>query len=243
MAKYVIITGGVISGLGKGVTASSIGQLLKLRGLKIFMQKFDTYLNYDPGTMNPNQHGEVFVTEDGAEADLDLGHYERFTDENTSKHSNTTGGKIFYSAINGERKGEYMGETIQIVPHVTDLIKAKIRAAAAESRAEVVITELGGTVGDMESPPFLEAFAQFRREVGAENIFFVHQTLVPYLKNSEEFKTRPTQYSVRELRALGMSPTPWSSGANYQYPRTSRKRSSTSARFRRDPPSSRTTWK
>jgi CTP synthase len=206
MAKYVIITGGVISGLGKGVTASSLGQLLKLRGLKIFMQKFDTYLNYDPGTMNPNQHGEVFVTEDGAEADLDLGHYERFTDENTSKHSNITGGKIFYSAINGERKGEYMGETIQIVPHITDIIKAKIRAAAAESRAEVVITELGGTVGDMESPPFLEAFAQFRREVGAENVFFIHQTLVPYLKNSEEFKTRPTQHSVRELRALGIEP-------------------------------------
>jgi CTP synthase len=206
MAKYVIITGGVISGLGKGVTASSLGQLLKLRGAKIFMQKFDTYLNYDPGTMNPVQHGEVFVTEDGAEADLDLGHYERFTDENTSKHSNTTGGKIFYSAINGERKGEYMGETIQIVPHVTDLIKAKIRAAAAESRAEIVITELGGTVGDMESPPFLEAFAQFRREVGPENTFFIHQTLVPYLRNSEEFKTRPTQYSVRELRALGIEP-------------------------------------
>ncbi|MDE7385485.1 MAG: CTP synthase, partial [Anaeroplasmataceae bacterium] len=204
--KYIFVTGGVVSSLGKGIAASSIGRLLKNRGLKVFMQKFDPYINVDPGTMSPYQHGEVFVTDDGAETDLDLGHYERFIDENLSKNSNVTAGKIYSSVIAKERKGEYLGATVQVIPHITNAIKEKLVQAATESQADVVITEIGGTVGDIESLPFLEAIRQARRDFGYHNTLYIHNTLVPYLKAAGEIKTKPTQHSVKELRSLGIQP-------------------------------------
>lgn len=204
--KYIFVTGGVVSSLGKGITASSLGRLLKNRGLKIFMQKFDPYINVDPGTMSPYQHGEVFVTDDGAETDLDLGHYERFIDENLSKTSNITTGSVYASVIEKERRGEYLGATIQVIPHITNEIKDKLIQAASESNADIIITEIGGTVGDIESLPFLEAIRQFRRDVGYRNTIYIHNTLVPYLSAAKELKTKPTQHSVKELRSLGITP-------------------------------------
>ena len=206
MAKYIFVTGGVVSSLGKGICAASIGRLLKNRGLKVFMQKFDPYINVDPGTMSPYQHGEVYVTDDGAETDLDLGHYERFIDERLTKDSNITSGKVFSSVIEKERRGDYLGRTVQIIPHVTNEIKAKLADAAKASNADVIITEIGGTVGDIESQSFLEAIRQWRNDVGVENTFYIHNTLVPYLKVSNEVKTKPTQHSVKELRAIGIQP-------------------------------------
>jgi len=204
--KYIFITGGVVSSLGKGITASSLGCILKSRGLKVTIQKFDPYINVDPGAMSPYQHGEVFVTEDGGEADLDLGHYERFVDINVSKSCNTTSGKIYWSVINKERKGEYEGGTVQVIPHITNEIKATIRRVAQEADADVVITEVGGTVGDIESLPFLEAIRQFKSDVGRDNVMYIHVTLVPYLKAAGEVKTKPTQHSVKELRSIGIQP-------------------------------------
>ncbi len=205
-AKYIFVTGGVVSSLGKGIAASSIGRLLKNRGLKVFMQKFDPYINVDPGTMSPYQHGEVFVTDDGAETDLDLGHYERFIDENLTKNSNITAGKIYSSVIAKERHGDYLGATVQVIPHITNEIKDKLKKAALESHADIIITEIGGTVGDIESLPFLEAIRQARREFGYHNTLYIHNTLVPYLKAAGEIKTKPTQHSVKELRSLGIQP-------------------------------------
>jgi CTP synthase len=204
--KYVFVTGGVVSSLGKGITAASLGRLLKARGLRIQVQKFDPYLNVDPGTMSPFQHGEVFVTEDGAETDLDIGHYERFVDENLSRNANHTSGSIWYAVIRKERKGEYLGSTVQVIPHVTNEIKDRIRRVAATSDADVVISEIGGTVGDIESLPFLEAIRQFRREAGAENVLYLHVTLVPFIETAGELKTKPTQHSVNELRRIGIHP-------------------------------------
>ena len=204
--KYVFVTGGVVSSLGKGITAASLGRLLKARGFKIEVQKFDPYINVDPGTMSPFQHGEVFVTEDGAETDLDIGHYERFIDENLSRHSNHTAGSVWERVIRRERKGDYLGETVQVIPHVTNEIKDRIRRAAEASDADVVISEVGGTVGDIESLPFLEAIRQFRREAGAENVLYVHVTLVPFIDSAGELKTKPTQHSVNELRRIGIHP-------------------------------------
>lgn len=204
--KFIFVTGGVVSSLGKGIAASSIGRLLKNRGLKVFMQKFDPYINVDPGTMSPYQHGEVFVTDDGAETDLDLGHYERFIDENLSQDSNITTGRIYSSVIEKERRGDYLGATVQVIPHITNEIKAKLKSAAENSKADVVITEIGGTVGDIESLPFLEAIRQARREFGYENTLYIHNTLVPYLRAADEIKTKPTQHSVKELRGLGIQP-------------------------------------
>ncbi len=204
--KFIFVTGGVVSSLGKGIAASSIGRILKNRGLKIFMQKFDPYINMDPGTMSPYQHGEVFVTDDGAETDLDLGHYERFIDESLSQNSNITTGKIYSSVISKERKGAYLGGTVQVIPHITNEIKDKLKKAAIESGADIVITEIGGTVGDIESLPFLEAIRQARRDFGYENTLYVHNTLVPYLKAADEVKTKPTQHSVMELRKIGIQP-------------------------------------
>ena len=204
--KYVFVTGGVVSSLGKGITAASLGRLLKARGLRVQVQKFDPYLNVDPGTMSPFQHGEVFVTEDGAETDLDIGHYERFVDENLSRNANHTSGSIWYSVIRKERKGEYLGSTVQVIPHVTNEIKERIRRVAATSDADVVISEIGGTVGDIESLPFLEAIRQFRREAGAENVLYVHVTFVPFIESAGELKTKPTQHSVNELRRIGIHP-------------------------------------
>ena len=206
MAKYIFFTGGVVSSLGKGITASSLGRLLKSRGISVSIQKLDPYINVDAGTMNPYQHGEVFVTEDGAETDLDLGHYERFIDENLSHNNNVTTGQIYRSVIDKERRGDYLGATVQVIPHITNEIKAHIKRVAEESRAEVCIVEVGGTVGDIESLPFLEAIRQIRYDVGDENVMFVHLTLVPHLGAAEELKTKPTQHSVRELRAIGISP-------------------------------------
>jgi CTP synthase len=206
LAKFIFVTGGVTSSLGKGITASSLGRFLKSRGLKIAIQKFDPYINYDPGTMSPYQHGEVFVTDDGAETDLDLGHYERFIDINLSKNSNVTTGKVYWSVINKERNGEYLGGTVQVIPHITNEIKERIYRVARESNPDVVITEIGGTVGDIESLPFLEAIRQFRSDVGRENALYIHVTLVPYLKAAGEAKTKPTQHSVKELRGLGIQP-------------------------------------
>lgn len=206
MTKYIFITGGVVSSLGKGITAASLGRLLKARGLKVSIQKFDPYLNFDPGTMSPFQHGEVFVTEDGAETDLDLGHYERFIDENLSVNSSVTSGKIYFSVISKERKGEYLGGTVQVIPHVTDEIKERIQRTAKAKELDIVITEIGGTVGDIESQPFLEAIRQMKYEVGEENVAYIHVTLVPYLRMSEELKTKPTQHSVKELRSIGIQP-------------------------------------
>lgn len=205
--KFIFVTGGVVSSLGKGLSAASLGQLLKARGLKVTMQKFDPYLNVDPGTMSPFEHGEVFVTEDGTETDLDLGHYERFLDLNLSQNANVTTGKVYSTVIARERRGGYLGKTVQVVPHITDEIKSRILAMGeGEEIPDVVITEIGGTVGDMESQPFLEAVRQVRHEIGRENTFFIHCTLVPYLAPSEELKTKPTQHSVAELRGLGIVP-------------------------------------
>lgn len=206
MTKYIFITGGVVSSLGKGITAASLGCLLKNRGLKLTIQKFDPYINYDPGTMSPYQHGEVFVTEDGAETDLDLGHYERFTDEPLTRDNNVTAGKIYWSVIEGEREGLYHGNTVQVIPHITDQIKKCITKLDSLSDLDVVITEIGGTVGDIESLPFLEAIRQLRYEIGWENVLFIHVTLVPYLRMSGELKTKPTQHSVKELRSIGIQP-------------------------------------
>lgn len=204
--KYIFVTGGVVSALGKGITAASLGRLLKNRGLKVSIQKFDPYLNVDPGTMSPYQHGEVFVTDDGAETDLDLGHYERFIDENLTQNSNITTGRIYWSVISKERRGEYLGGTVQVIPHITNAIKDKVYRAAKERDVDVVITEIGGTVGDIESQPFLEAIRQVRSEVGGENVCFIHVTLVPYLGKAGELKTKPTQHSVKELRTIGIQP-------------------------------------
>jgi len=204
--KFIFVTGGVVSSLGKGIAASSLGRLLKNRGLKVFMQKFDPYINVDPGTMSPYQHGEVFVTDDGAETDLDLGHYERFIDENLSQASNITTGKVYATVIEKERRGDYLGATIQVIPHITNEIKDQLQLAARESNADVIITEIGGTVGDIESLPFLEAIRQARREFGYHNTIYIHNTLVPYLEAAKEMKTKPTQHSVKELRSLGIAP-------------------------------------
>jgi CTP synthase len=204
--KYVFVTGGVVSSLGKGITAASLGRLLKARGLKVQMQKFDPYINVDPGTMSPFQHGEVFVTEDGAETDLDIGHYERFIDENLSRAANHTAGGVWDRVLRKERKGEYLGSTVQVIPHITNEIKARIRSVADASDTDVVISEIGGTVGDIESQPFLEAIRQFRREVGPDNVLYVHVTLVPFIANAGELKTKPTQHSVNELRRIGIAP-------------------------------------
>jgi CTP synthase len=206
MAKYIFVTGGVVSSLGKGVTASSLGRLLKNRGLKVFMQKFDPYINVDPGLMDPCEHGEVFVTDDGAETDLDLGHYERFIDERLSQNSSITTGRVYSSVIKREREGGYAGATIQVIPHITDEIKAKLLAAAKDSGADIIITEIGGTVGDIEGLPFLEAIRQARLDFGYKNTLYVHNTLVPYLKAAGEIKTKPTQHSVKELLSLGIQP-------------------------------------
>jgi CTP synthase len=204
--KYVFVTGGVVSSLGKGITAASLGRLLKARGYRVQAQKFDPYLNVDPGTMSPFQHGEVFVTEDGAETDLDIGHYERFVDENLTRGANHTSGSIWERVIRKERKGEYLGSTVQVIPHITNEIKERIRRVATASDADVVISEIGGTVGDIESLPFLEAIRQFRREVGNENVLYLHVTYVPYIDTAGELKTKPTQHSVNELRRSGIHP-------------------------------------
>lgn len=206
MTKYVFVTGGVVSGLGKGITASSLALLLKSRGYKVFMQKFDPYINVDPGTMNPIQHGEVFVTYDGSETDLDLGHYERFIDEELNYTSNITSGKIYSSVIEKERKGDYLGATVQMVPHITNEIKNKVYEAGITSKADIVITEIGGTVGDIESQSFIEALRQIQYEKGSKDTFFVHTTLIPYIYGSNELKTKPTQNSVRDLRNMGIRP-------------------------------------
>ena len=206
MAKYVFVTGGVVSALGKGIVAASLGRLLKSRGLSVSAQKFDPYLNVDPGTMSPFQHGEVFVTEDGAETDLDIGHYERFIDENLSRNASHTAGAIWESVLRRERKGEFLGATVQVIPHITNEIKARIRRAEKDSPADIVISEIGGTVGDIESLPFLEAIRQFRREVGPENVLYLHVTLVPFIPAAGELKTKPTQHSVNELRRIGIHP-------------------------------------
>ena len=207
MTKYIFVTGGVVSSLGKGITAASLGRLLKNRGYKVTIQKFDPYINIDPGTMSPYQHGEVFVTDDGAETDLDLGHYERFVDENLSKASNVTTGKIYQSVINKERKGEYLGSTIQVIPHITNEIKERVMRVGKADNADIVITEIGGTVGDIESLPFLEAIRQVRKDLPNKNdVIYIHVTLVPYISAAEELKTKPTQHSVKELRSIGIQP-------------------------------------
>ncbi|QTN00885.1 CTP synthase [Sediminibacillus dalangtanensis] len=206
MTKYIFVTGGVVSSLGKGITAASLGRLLKNRGLNVTIQKFDPYINVDPGTMSPYQHGEVFVTEDGAETDLDLGHYERFIDINLNKYSNVTTGKIYSTVIKKERKGDYLGGTVQVIPHITNEIKDKVFRAGQQTNADVVITEIGGTVGDIESLPFLEAIRQIKSDIGRNNVMYLHCTLVPYLKAAGEMKTKPTQHSVKELRSLGIQP-------------------------------------
>lgn len=205
--KYIFVTGGVVSGLGKGITAASLGRLLKARGKKVTIQKFDPYINIDPGTMSPYQHGEVFVTQDGAETDLDLGHYERFIDEKLNKYSNITTGKVYWSVLNKERRGDYQGATVQVIPHITNEIKDCVYSVGkAGEQSDIVITEIGGTVGDIESLPFLEAIRQVSTDVGKENVLYIHVTLVPYLEKSGEMKTKPTQHSVKELRSIGIQP-------------------------------------
>ncbi|MCA0758286.1 CTP synthase [Paenibacillus sp. N4] len=206
MTKYIFVTGGVVSSLGKGITAASLGRLLKNRGLKVTIQKFDPYINVDPGTMSPYQHGEVFVTDDGAETDLDLGHYERFIDINLSKNNNVTSGKIYSSVINKERRGDYLGGTVQVIPHITNEIKERVFRAGKEAGSDVVITEIGGTVGDIESLPFLEAIRQIKSDIGRDNVMYIHVTLIPYIKAAGEVKTKPTQHSVKELRSIGIQP-------------------------------------
>jgi len=206
-AKYIFVTGGVVSSLGKGIAASSIGLLLQKRGIKVGIMKFDPYLNVDPGTMNPFQHGEVFVTDDGSETDLDIGHYERFLDQSLSKHNNITTGQVYNTIISRERRGDYLGATVQVIPHVTEEIKERIRRLEnSEDHPEVIIAEIGGTVGDIESLPFLEAIRQLAQERGHTNTLFIHVTLVPYITTAGEFKTKPTQPSVRELREIGIQP-------------------------------------
>ena len=204
--KYIFVTGGVVSGLGKGITAASLGRLLKARGYKVASQKLDPYINIDPGTMSPYQHGEVFVTDDGAETDLDLGHYERFIDENLNKFSNLTTGKVYWNVLNKERNGEYLGQTVQVIPHITGEIKSFIYSVGAHNNADIVITEIGGTIGDIESQPFIEAIRQVSMEQGRENCCFIHVTLVPYISGSCEFKSKPTQHSVKELQGMGIVP-------------------------------------
>lgn len=204
--KFVFVTGGVVSSLGKGITAASLGRLLKNRGLKVSIQKFDPYLNIDPGTMSPYQHGEVFVTDDGAETDLDLGHYERFIDEDLTKNNNVTTGKIYWEVISKERRGDYLGGTVQVIPHITDKIKDFVYSVSQDNKYDVVITEIGGTVGDIESLPFLEAIRQIKFDVGSENICYIHVTLIPFLGKAGELKTKPTQHSVKELRSIGIQP-------------------------------------
>ena len=206
MTKYIFVTGGVVSGLGKGITTASLGRLLKSRGLKVAAQKLDPYINVDPGTMSPYQHGEVYVTEDGAETDLDLGHYERFIDEDLNKYSNLTTGKVYWNVLNKERRGEYLGSTVQVIPHITNEIKEFIYSVGKKTGADVVITEIGGTIGDIESQPFIEAVRQISLEVGRKNSLFIHVTLVPYLRGSEEHKSKPTQHSVKELQGMGVNP-------------------------------------
>ncbi len=206
MTKYIFVTGGVVSGLGKGITAASLGRLLKARGLKVAAQKLDPYINVDPGTMSPYQHGEVYVTEDGTETDLDLGHYERFIDEDLNRFSNLTTGKVYWNVLNKERRGEYLGSTVQVIPHITNEIKEFIYGVGKKTGADVVITEIGGTIGDIESQPFIEAVRQVSLEVGRENSLFIHVTLVPFLHGSEEHKSKPTQHSVKELQGMGVNP-------------------------------------
>lgn len=206
MTKYIFVTGGVVSGLGKGITAASLGRLLKARGLKVAAQKLDPYINVDPGTMSPYQHGEVYVTEDGAETDLDLGHYERFIDEDLNKYSNLTTGKVYWNVLNKERRGEYLGSTVQVIPHITNEIKEFVYSVGKKTDADVVITEIGGTIGDIESQPFIEAVRQISLEVGRENSLFIHVTLVPFLRGSDEHKSKPTQHSVKELQGMGVKP-------------------------------------
>ena len=206
MKKYIFVTGGVVSGLGKGITAASLGRLLKARGLKVAAQKLDPYINVDPGTMSPYQHGEVYVTEDGAETDLDLGHYERFIDEDLNRYSNLTTGKVYWNVLNKERRGEYLGSTVQVIPHITNEIKAFVYRVGEHSDADIIITEIGGTIGDIESQPFLEAVRQISLEVGQQNSLFIHVTLVPFLRGSDEHKSKPTQHSVKELQGMGIRP-------------------------------------
>lgn len=206
MAKFIFVTGGVVSSLGKGITAASIGRLLKSRGYSVTVLKFDPYINVDPGTMSPYQHGEVFVTDDGAETDLDLGHYERFIDINLTKLNNVTTGKIYWTILTKERRGDFLGGTVQVIPHVTNEIKDRISRVASETDADVVIVEIGGTVGDIESLPFLEAIRQFRHDVGRDSVMYIHVTLVPFVKAAGELKTKPTQHSVKELRSIGIQP-------------------------------------
>ena len=206
MTKYIFVTGGVVSGLGKGITAASLGRLLKTRGLRVAAQKLDPYINVDPGTMSPYQHGEVYVTEDGAETDLDLGHYERFIDEDLNRFSNLTTGKVYWNVLNKERRGEYLGSTVQVIPHITNEIKDFVYRVGKQTDADVVITEIGGTIGDIESQPFLEAVRQISLEVGRENSLFIHVTLVPFLSGSDEHKSKPTQHSVKELQGMGINP-------------------------------------
>ena len=206
MTKYIFVTGGVVSGLGKGITAASLGRLLKTRGLKVAAQKLDPYINVDPGTMSPYQHGEVYVTEDGAETDLDLGHYERFIDEDLNRYSNLTTGKVYWNVLNKERRGEYLGSTVQVIPHITNEIKEFVYRVGKQTDADVVITEIGGTIGDIESQPFIEAVRQISLEVGRENSLFIHVTLVPFLRGSDEHKSKPTQHSVKELQGMGINP-------------------------------------
>lgn len=206
MTKYIFVTGGVVSSLGKGITAASLGRLLKSRGYKVTIQKFDPYINIDPGTMSPYQHGEVFVTDDGAETDLDLGHYERFIDISLSRHSNVTTGRIYQSVINKERRGDYLGRTVQVIPHITNEIKERVYRVGREENADFVITEIGGTVGDIESEPFLEAIRQVKKDVGKNDVLYIHVTLVPYINAAGELKTKPTQHSVKELRSIGITP-------------------------------------
>ncbi|MCQ2087922.1 MAG: CTP synthase [Bacilli bacterium] len=206
MAKYIFVTGGVVSGLGKGITAASLGRLLKAKGFKVAAQKLDPYINVDPGTMSPYQHGEVYVTEDGAETDLDLGHYERFINEDLNRYSNLTTGKVYWNVLNKERNGEYLGSTVQVIPHITNEIKSFIYSVGKKTDADIIITEIGGTIGDIESQPFLEAARQVSLEVGRENCLFIHVTLVPFLSGSDEHKTKPTQHSVKELQGMGVNP-------------------------------------
>ncbi|MBR0277435.1 MAG: CTP synthase, partial [Clostridia bacterium] len=206
MTKYIFVTGGVVSGLGKGITAASLGRLLKARGLKVAAQKLDPYINVDPGTMSPYQHGEVYVTDDGAETDLDLGHYERFIDEDLNQYSNLTTGKVYWNVLNKERRGEYLGSTVQVIPHITNEIKEFVYNVGKKTDADIVITEIGGTIGDIESQPFIEAVRQISLEVGKENSLFIHVTLVPFLRGSDEHKSKPTQHSVKELQGMGINP-------------------------------------
>lgn len=235
MTKYIFFTGGVVSSVGKGVTAAALGRLLKARGLSVAVQKLDPYINVDPGTMSPYQHGEVFVTEDGAETDLDLGHYERFIDINASQASNVTTGKVYAEVIARERRGDYLGGTIQVIPHITNEIKRNIRLVAEQSQADVVLVEVGGTVGDIESLPFMEALRQMRSDVGRRNTLYVHVTFLPHIGASDELKTKPTQHSVRELRSIGIHPDVIIARADHPIPKNILKRLPFSATCANEP--------